>query len=61
MPDEKEQEQRIRGLTYFLWLDEDKPEGRDKEHWERARAALEEADRVSAEYERSRGMPRSGS
>lgn len=26
----------IREFAYYIWLDEGKPEGKDKEHWEKA-------------------------
>jgi hypothetical protein len=45
-----EQEQRIRNFAYLLWLDEGKPEGKDKEHWERARVAIELFDQHNAEF-----------
>lgn len=40
MADESEQEQRIRERAFRLWIDEGQPEGRDKEHWERAEKEL---------------------
>ena len=30
-------EQRIREQAYRIWLDENRPEGRDKEHWDMAK------------------------
>ena len=32
-----EREARIRERAYYLWEDEDRPEGRDAEFWERAK------------------------
>jgi hypothetical protein len=37
-------EQRIRERAYRIWLDEGRPEGRDKEHWELAKFAVAEQD-----------------
>ncbi|CAH2601067.1 conserved protein of unknown function [Rhodovastum atsumiense] len=39
-----EREQRIRERAYFLWLEDGCPEGRDRDHWERAEdlVAMEE-------------------
>jgi DUF2934 family protein len=33
-------EERIRERAYRLWLEEGQPEGKDAEHWEKARALL---------------------
>lgn len=33
-------EERIRERAYLLWLEEGQPEGKDTEHWERARELL---------------------
>jgi hypothetical protein len=33
-------EERIRERAYRLWLEEGQPEGKDAEHWERARELL---------------------
>jgi hypothetical protein len=33
----EDSEQRIRERAYRIWEEEGRPEGRDKEHWERAR------------------------
>jgi Protein of unknown function (DUF2934) len=30
----------IKKAAYYLWLSEGRPEGRDKEHWERAENSL---------------------
>jgi hypothetical protein len=42
MSNDTDLEQRIRVRAYELWLEEGKPEGKDKEHWERAKAEIEE-------------------
>ena len=41
MSNDTELEQRIRVRAYELWLEEGKPEGKDKEHWERAQTEIE--------------------
>jgi hypothetical protein len=40
MSDDKER--RIRERAYRIWEDEGRPFAKDKEHWERARAEIEE-------------------
>jgi hypothetical protein len=37
-------EERIRERAYLLWLDEDRPDGRDQDHWEKARRLLEQEE-----------------
>ena len=44
-------EQRIQHQAYLLWLDEGRPEGREKEHWERAEKIVERMDEISKEDE----------
>lgn len=39
------EESHVREAAYHLWLKEGCPEGRDEDHWHRARAQLE-ADRL---------------
>jgi hypothetical protein len=41
MSNDTDLEQRIRVRAYELWLEEGKPEGKDKGHWERAQAEIE--------------------
>ena len=41
---QEEREHRIRERAYFTWIEEGRPEGRHLEHWERARAHIEEED-----------------
>jgi Protein of unknown function (DUF2934) len=36
-----EKEQRIRERAYQIWLDEGRPDGRDKEHWQQALVQIE--------------------
>lgn len=47
----KDPEERIRELAYHIWLEEGRPEGREKEHWEKARelAAIEENQMLASE------------
>jgi hypothetical protein len=40
MPSNEEKEQRIRERAYQIWLDEGRPHGRDKEHWQQAEAQI---------------------
>ena len=35
-------EDRIRSRAFQIWLDEGEPEGRDVEHWERAKKEITE-------------------
>ena len=52
MHDEKaSKEQRIQHQAYLLWLEEGRPEGRDKEHWERAEQIVDRMDEISKEDE----------
>ena len=34
-------EERIRALAYSIWIEEGQPEGRELDHWMRARGELE--------------------
>ena len=45
-------EERIRQRAYLLWLEEDRPDGRDQDHWEKARQLVEqqEADPSSSTF-----------
>jgi hypothetical protein len=40
----EEKERRIRERAYQIWLDEGKPQGRDKEHWRQAEAQIDAED-----------------
>jgi hypothetical protein len=55
MPDGEKVEQRIRERAYLIWLDEGRPAGRDKEHWDMARAAIEEESKQSSTQENVSG------
>ena len=39
----KQDDSKIADAAYHLWLNEGQPEGRDKEHWLRARSEIEAA------------------
>jgi hypothetical protein len=48
MADEADLERRIREKAYELWVEEGRPEGREHDHWERARVLVAIAeDRTS--------------
>jgi hypothetical protein len=34
-------EQQIRERAFQIWIEEGRPDGKDKEHWEKAKAELE--------------------
>jgi hypothetical protein len=40
MQAETELDRRIRERAFQIWVEENKPEGKDKEHWERAKAEI---------------------
>jgi hypothetical protein len=42
--DHAEVELRVRGRAFQIWLDEGRPDGRDKEHRELAKLAIAEQD-----------------
>src|SRR5689334_23583134 len=46
-----ETEQRIRERAYRIWEEEGRPEGRDREHWERARFLVGIEDNPAAGLE----------
>jgi len=48
----EDQEQRIRERAYLMWIEDGEPNGRDKVHWEKAKAQLEEEDRILADAEK---------
>ena len=41
-------EEKIRDCAHFLWEKDGQPDGREKEHWERARAEIEGARATDA-------------
>jgi len=43
--------QRVREQAYLIWLEEGRPEGRDKEHWERAEQVVDRMDEISKDDE----------
>jgi hypothetical protein len=47
MVDEDELEERIRRRAYSIWLEEGKPERRDKDHWEMAKLAIAHQDALA--------------
>ena len=42
-------EHRIRERAYAIWEEEDRPEGKDREHWLRAEAEIAAEERDAAE------------
>ena len=61
MPNDDELERRMRERAFLIWIDEGEPEGRDKEHWEMARTAVEEEDKQRADKEKFGLRPPPGS
>lgn len=43
---EDNKEQKIRERAFHIWIEEGQPEGKDKEHWEKAKAELENTEAV---------------
>jgi DUF2934 family protein len=46
---EKNIEQRVRERAYQIWLEEGQPAGREREHWERAKAQIEQGQHKGEE------------
>lgn len=46
--DEKDLEGRIRLKAYEIWVEEGRPQGREKEHWELAQFAIAQQDGLPA-------------
>jgi hypothetical protein len=46
--DNNDLEQRIRERAFQIWLDEGRPHGRDKEHWELAKFAIAQQDGLAS-------------
>ena len=46
--DEKDLEERIRLKAYEIWVEEGRPQGREKAHWELARFAVAQQDGLPA-------------
>ena len=51
MNDNTSKEARIRQQAYLVWLEEGRPEGRDKEHWDQAERPVERMDELAKEDE----------
>ena len=51
MVEENSKEERIRQQAYLIWLDEGRPAGREKEHWEQAEQIVSRKDELSKEDE----------
>ena len=49
MVEENSKEERIRQQAYLIWLDEGRPAGREKEHWEQAEKIVNRMDQFSKE------------
>jgi hypothetical protein len=52
MSDSTSREERIRQQAYQIWLEEGRPQGRDKEHWEQAMQTVDRIDELAREDER---------
>lgn len=52
MNDNTSKEKRVRELAYFTWLEEGRPEGRDKEHWLQAERTVNIVDQLNNDDER---------
>jgi hypothetical protein len=44
---DRQKEQKIRERAYRIWEEKGRPKGRGKEHWERARAEIEEEEAMT--------------
>jgi hypothetical protein len=51
MSETSSNEDRIRQRAYLIWIDEGRPEGREKEHWEQAEKSIQRQDELSKEDE----------
>ena len=40
-------ERRIRERAFQIWVEENKPEGRDRDHWQLAKLAIAQEDNLS--------------
>jgi hypothetical protein len=52
MTDSPNRKERVRQQAYHIWLEEGRPEGRDKEHWEQAEKLVDRVDELAKEDER---------
>jgi hypothetical protein len=57
MADERDMEERIRERAYYIWLQEGRPEGRDKEHWELAKAQIVAEEQQQADQSDKTPIP----
>jgi len=55
MPENSSREDRIRQRAYLIWLEEGQPEGREKEHWERAERNVARMEERSKEDDSGSG------
>ena len=51
VPNDDELEKHVRETAYFIWLAEGQPQGKERQHWEMARIALEQRHEQRAERE----------
>jgi hypothetical protein len=57
MADERDLEERIRERAFHIWTQEGRPEGRDKEHWELAKAQIAAEERKPADQGEKAPIP----
>ena len=57
MADERDMEERIRERAFHIWTQEGRPEGRDKDHWELAKAQIAAEERQAADQGEREPMP----
>ena len=57
MADERDMEERIRERAFHIWIQEGRPEGRDKEHWELAKAQIAAEEQQSADQGEKAPIP----
>ena len=43
---QEKRERRIRDRAYRIWIDEGQPDGKDLDHWLRAKREIEEEDAI---------------
>ena len=58
MAEERDMEERIREGAFHIWIQEGRPEGRDKEHWELAKAQIAAEERQPADHGGKAPIPR---
>jgi Protein of unknown function (DUF2934) len=57
MAEERDMEERIREGAFHIWIQEGRPEGRDKEHWELAKAQIAAEERQPADQGEKAPIP----